>query len=446
MNIILAADGELGLHLTKLLTSEHHNVTVINSDIEILREFDNLYDVLCIEGQSTNIETLKLANISKADLFISVLHEEQPNILSCILAKKIGAKKTVARVSNPRNLFKENKEFYKNMGVDNLVSPEYFAATEIVKTLQHTAAEEIFEFSGGKLSLFIQKLDEKALVLDKSLKEINKNHKNLQFRAVAIKRNDKTIIPSGDNALMLNDVAYIITKPEGVNQIIELGGKISNSVKDVMIVGGGRMGRITALQLEKSANVKLIEKNNNRCHELSDILTNTLIIKGDSRNIDLLEDEKISQTDVFISVTEDSETNVMTCLIAKKLGVKKTVALVENIDYIDVAKRIGIDIVINKKIIAASYIDNFTIGFDVNAIKILYGVDVDVIEIVAKKDSKITKYPLKKMKFPEDAIIGGVVRGDNAFIADGNTHIQENDKVVVFTSPKIVHKVSKFFT
>jgi trk system potassium uptake protein TrkA len=445
MNIILAADGELGLHLTKILTGENHNITVINPEISVLKEFDNLYDVLCIQGESTDIEILKSAHIHKADLLVSVLHEEQPNILTCIMGKKLGAKKTVARVSNPKNLIKEKREFFKEIGVDHIVSPEYYAANEIIKTLKHTTAEELFDFSDGKLSLFIQRLDKKALVLNKSLKEINSTHKNLHFRAVAIKRGDKTIIPSGEQTLQLNDVAYIITKPEGVNQIVELGGKTPNPINDVIIVGGGRIGRITALHLEKTANVKLIEKDPVRCQELSDILSNTLIIKGDSRNIDLLEDEKIAQTDAFISLTEDSETNVMTCLIAKKMGVYRTVALVENIDYIDVAKRIGIDIVINKKIIAASYIDNFTIGFDVNAIKILHGVDVDVIEIVAKEGSKITKAPLKKIIFPEDAIIGGVVRGKDAFIADGNTQIQANDKVVVFTSPQVVHPLSKFF-
>jgi trk system potassium uptake protein TrkA len=445
MNIILAADGELGLHLAKQLSSENHNITVVNDEVKVLREFERQYDVMTILGDATHIQTLRNAKVNNCDLVISVMHEEQPNIVTASLAKRLGAKRTIARITNPENLSRENRQIFNEIGVDHLVSPEQFAAKEIVKLVNQSAADEIFDFSEGKLSLFLLKLDERAQVINKSLREIDQEHKNLHFRAVAIHRKGKTIIPNGDNRFLLGDLAYIITKPEGINQILELGGKKFEPIRNVMIVGGGRIGKMTAMRLENDINVKLVEIDKDRCYKLSDKLDNTLIINGDSRDLSLLEDEGISSMDAFISVTNDSETNLMTCLIAKKYGVKKTMALVENLDYTDIAQNIGIDTVINKKQIAASYIDSFTLGFNVASIKCLHGVDAEVMEVIPKEGSKITKRPLRELKFPSDAIIGGVVRNHRGHIADGNFQVEADDKVVVFTSPSSAPKVNKFF-
>ena len=445
MNIILAADGELGLHLAKQLSSENHNITVINDEITLLREFERHYDVLTVQGDATHIETLRNAKVGQCDLLISVMHEEQPNIITAILSKRLGAKRTIARVSNPENLTRENRQVFNELGIDHLVSPEQFAAKEIVKLIKQSAADEIFDFSEGKLSLFLLKLDERAQVINKSLREIDSEHENLHFRAVAIHRNGKTIIPNGDNRFLLGDLAYIITKPEGINQILQLGGRKLEPMRNIMIVGGGRIGKMTAIRLENSLNVKLVELDKDRCYKLSDVLDNTLIINGDSRDLSLLEDEGIQSMDAFISVTNDSETNLMTCLIAKKYGVKKTIALLENLDYVDIAQNIGVDTIINKKQIAASYIDSFTLGLNISSIKCLHGVNAEVMEVIAKEGSKITKQPLRALKFPSDAIIGGVVRNHRGYIADGEFQVQPDDKVVIFTSPKSAPKVNKYF-
>lgn len=445
MNIIIAGDGEMGLHLATLLSGEDHDITIINSNAQVLEDIGNHADIMTLMGDATHISILKSARINKADIFISVMHIEDPNLVACILAKKLGAKRCIARVSNIENLKKENKKLYRELGIDNLVSPEAIAAKEIVKLIKQTVADEIFDFSEGKLSLFSIKLDARALIINKSLKEIIKERGNLDFRAVAVHRNGKTIIPNGDTRFMIGDIAYIITKPEGIDQIMHMGGRQKETIKNMMIVGGGRIGRNVALNLEKELNIKLLEIDKNRCFELSDILNNTLIINGDSRDLSLLEDENISSMDAFISVTRDSETNILTCLLAKKYGVKKTIALIDNIDFIDVAQNIGIDTIINKKLIAASYIENFTLNAEVEAIKVLSGVDADVLELVAHKGSYVTKRKLSKLNFPEDAIIGGVVRNHNAYIADGEINIQEGDKVVVFTLPSCIKKVSRLF-
>lgn len=445
MNIIIAGDGEMGLHLATLLSGEDHDITFINNSATVLEEVESHADIMTLMGDATRISILNNANVNKTDLFISVMHIEDPNIVACILAKKLGAKKCIARVSNIENLKKENKKLFRQLGIDNLVSPEAIAAKEIIKLIKQSVADEIFDFSEGKLSLFSIKLDIRALIINKSLKEITKEQGNLEFRAVAIHRNGKTIIPNGDTRFIIGDMAYIITKPEGIEQIMQMGGRQKETIEHVMVVGGGRIGRNVALNLERELNIKLLEIDKERCFELNDILNNTLIINGDSRDLSLLEDENISSMDAFVSVTRDSETNILTCLLAKKYGVKKTIALIDNIDFIDVAQNIGIDTIINKKLIAASYIENFTLNAEVEAIKVLSGVDADVIELVAHKNSYITKNKISKLNFPADAIIGGVVRDHDVYIANGNTHIQEGDKVVVFTLPSCIKKVSRLF-
>jgi len=445
MNIIIAGDGELGAYIAKLLAGQNHNITMINPNKDFIEEIDSHLDLLTIVGDATQIEILRGAKANKADLVISVMHEEQPNIVTALIAKKLGAKRTIARVSNIDNLSKENKNFFRELGVDNLISPEYIASEEIVSLLKESAADEIFDFSEGKLSLFSIKLDERAMVINKSLNEIADEHKNLNFRAVAVHRKGKTIIPRGDFRFKTHDLAYIITKPEGFEQIMKMGGREKLDINNIMIVGGGRIGRLAAQRLESEINIKLIEIDKNRCFDLSDVLNDTLILNGDSRDLELLEDEGIASMDAFISVTRDSETNILTCLLAKRLGVKRTIALIDNLDFIDVAQNIGIDTIINKKLIAASYVENFTLGENVSLIKCLSGVDAEVLELIAKEGSYITKKPIHNLRLPEDVIIGGLVRDKKGFIALGSTQIQANDKVVVFTLPSSITKVSKLF-
>jgi len=445
MNIIIAGDGEMGSHLAKLLSGESHNITMINPNKDFIDEMDSNLDIMTLTGYATQVSILKSAGIEKASLFISVMHYEEPNLLACILAKRLGAKRCIARVSNVENLQPEIKKMYNELGVDNLVSPERIASSEIIKLIKHTAADEIFDFSGGKLTLFSLKLDQRALIIDKTLREIALDYGDMGFRAVALHRKGKTIIPNGNTRFMLGDMAYIITKRDGIDKILKMSGRQKETIKNMMIVGGGRIGRNVALNLEEEVNVKLIELDKERCYALSDLLGKTLIIHGDSRDVSLLEDENIQSMDAFVSVTRDSEANILTCLLAKRYGVKKTIALIENIDFIDVAQSIGIDTIINKKLIAASYIENFAIEADVKAIKVLSGVDADVLELEVHENSEVTRSPIFKLKFPEGALIGGIVRGEEAFIADGNFQIENGDKVVVFCLPSSIKKVTKMF-
>lgn len=445
MNIVIAGDGEVGFHLAKLLTDENHDITVVDPHTELLKLIESHTDLMTIAGNSTCISVLERANIKRADLLISVVHDEHINLMTCIIGKKLGAKRTIARVANTEYLLPNTMELFKSLGVDHMVCPELLAAEEVVSLLEQSAATETFRFSNGKLILFLIKLDEQAKVVGKTLDQIASEFPNLNFRAVAIHRNSKTIIPRGNDEFKANDLAYVVSKPDGIKTLMELGGKKPFEIHNVMIVGGGRIGRKTSVALANKYDIKLVELDKERCMLLTDELPDSLIINGDARDIELLRDEGIENMDAFIAVTDNSETNILTCLHARQFGVKKTIALVENIDYIDISQNIGIDTIINKKLITASYIARFTMGSSVASSKVLHGIDAEVFEFIVKPDSPITKKPIRKLKFPDGAIIGGIIRGDESYIAIGNFNIKPGDKVVVFSLPSAIHKVDRFF-
>ncbi len=445
MNIIIAGDGEVGFHLAKMLSGENHNITVVDPHQELLKLIESHTDLLTITGDSASIEVLEQANVKRADLLISVVHDEKINITTCAIGKKLGARRTIARINNVEYLTNENRELMRSLGIDSMVCPERIASKEVVRLIKQPAATEIFDFTNEKLSLILIKLDEKALVLNKTLNQIASENPRLDFRAVAIYRNGKTIIPKGDDMFKLNDMAYVITRPAGIDSLMKLGGKENFDIRNVMIVGGGRIGRTTAQFLEREMNVKLIEIDKDRAFNLIDQLEKTLIINADARDIELLEDEGIHNMDAFIAVTNDYETNILTCLLAQRFGVKRVIPLVENIDYISISKSIGIETVINKKLITASYIAGFTMDAEVRSTKYLSGIDAEVLEFQVKQGAVATKKPIKSLNCPRGSIIGGIVRGEQSYIAIGDFQIKEGDNVVVFALPETISKVQDLF-
>ncbi|MFW5793702.1 MAG: Trk system potassium transporter TrkA [Bacteroidota bacterium] len=445
MNILIAGDNEVALHLAKLFAMENHNTTLICPDKELLKVIETHSDLMTVVGDSTSRKTLLNANIKKSDLLISVLSDGRLNLLTSIMGKQLGAKLSIAKVDNYEYMETDCQLMYSDFGIDYLISSEKIVVKEITNLLKYTAAAEIFDFSDNQLFLMLIRLEKGAPVIGKSLDQIAKEHKKLDYRSVAIHRRSETIIPKGEDVFQENDMAYVVTKTGGIDHLLKLGGKERFEINNIMIIGGGSIGSQTARQLEKQFNVKLFEMNKERSEYLTDMLQNTLIINGDARDINLLEDERIGSMDAFISVTNSSETNILTCLLARKYGVKKTIALVENLDYIEISQNIGIDTIINKKTAIASYIVRFTLKSQVLTTKCLTGIDAEVFEFVARAGSPVTKKPIKKLNFPDKAIIGGIVRDNKGYIAMGDFQIEENDKVVVFALPQAFHKVDKLF-
>jgi trk system potassium uptake protein TrkA len=445
MKIIIAGMGDVGYQLAKQLSSESHDIIAIDMDQHRLSYSDQMADILTIHGSSTSIKTLNEAGISKADLLVAVTSSEEVNIATSILAKKFGAKKTIARISNAEYLDPDVDIKFSEMGIDFMIYPEELAAIETVSLINRTAATDVLEFEGGKLAVIGLRLDKNAPIANKKLAEIAAEFQNTDFRVVAIHRNFRTIIPKGNDRFLANDQVFVITKPEGHEQILKLAGKENLKFDNIMVLGGGKIGRRVASLLSDKMQVKLIESDPDKGFELADQLPNTLIIQGDGRDIDLLAQEGIIDVDAFIAVTEDAETNIISCLLAKHLGVKKVIALVDKVDYIPLTQTIGLDSLINKKLIAANNISRFIHKSDVIVIATLEGIDADVLEFKVQPGSAITKDQISKIDFPKGSIVGGFIRGEEVFIATGETKINAGDKVVVFCLPDIVYKVEKLF-
>ena len=445
MRIIVAGAGEIGSHLAKMLSMEYHEITVISPDEESLERISGESDIITVEGISSSIETLQKARIANADLFIAVNpdSEQDINIVSSILAKKLGAKKVTARINNEEYQKNENRILFTDLGIDSLFYPEKIAATEIVNLLKQNTASEFMNYSHGKLQLIVYKLEECSPMVDRTVAELRERTQNL-FRSVAISRDNKTIIPKSATRFKVGDVVYLVSKKEGMEQALSLSGKSKVSVRNLMILGGGRIGEMVARAMEKQVeNIKLIDINPDKCAHLSEVLDKTLVINGDGRNSDLLMEEGLKDMEAFIAVTSSSETNILSCVVAKRMGISKVIAEVENFEYIKLAEEMGVDSVINKKLITAGKIFRFTLSNKVRSIKVLNGTDAVVLEFIVNTNSKITTGKLKDLHFPEEAIIGGFVRGNESFIADSESTIRPYDQVVVFANPEAVENILK---
>ena len=409
MRIVIAGMGDVGYQLAKQLSNEEHDIIAIDMNQQRLNYSDSMADILTINGSSTNISTLKEARVDKADLFVAVTSYEEINVTSAILAKKLGAKKTIARVGNSEYLDVNAGINFSEIGVDFMIYPEELAAREMVNLILRSAATDVMDFEEGKLSVIGLRLDKDAPVIRKSILEIAKETDTFDFRVVALHRNFRTIIPKGNDRFLPNDQVFVIVKPESNSVVLKLAGKEEIKFDNIMILGGSKIGKRVAELLEDKMTVKLIESDEEKSLVLADSLSKTLVIKGDGRNIDLLAQEGIIDVDAFVAVTEDAETNIITCLMAKHLGVKKVIALVDKVDYIPLTQTIGLDSLINKKLIAANNISRFIRKSEVLAHSTLEGIDADILEFVAQPNSTITKKPIKNLNFPKEAIIGGII-------------------------------------
>ena len=401
--------------------------------------------MLTIEGDVTSFDSLKRGEVQRCDLFMAVGPEENTNILSATLAKQLGAKKAIARIDNDEYLRPNNKEVFINMGIDYLFYPEKVAAQEVITLLGHSSTSEYVDFSGGKLSLVVFRLDASSPLIGHTLIEITRDRENLEYRTVAISRGGRTIIPRGEDFFEEGDTVYVISGRSSVGEVMEFSGRPNIEVKNLMILGGSRIGRRIARELQDEINIKLVDYNPEKAYKLAEMLDKTLVIAEDGRKSEVMIEEGLDKMDAFVALTGRAETNILAAMLAKRMGVKKVIAEIENMNYISLAESIGIDTIINKKLITASSIFRFTMNTDVQAIKCLNGCDAEVLEFIVKPGSPATKGKIKHVNFPREAIVGGIVRGDKALIATGNVEIRAYDRVVVFALPSAIGKVGAFF-
>ncbi len=443
MKVIIAGAGEVGTHLARMLTNENHDIILLDDSTDKLAKISNDVDLLSIQGSAHSFHDLKKTGLSKADLFIAVTPFEERNVLACSMASYLGAHRTIARINNSEYLKDNYKEKLKNMGIDELIYPESLAAKEIIAAVKQTGTRQMIEFSSGKLILLGIKVREDASILNKTFEQIA--NENEHILVVAINRNNITIIPKGSDSIEAGDIVFFITTRAEQQHVFDLTNKKLFGVKNIMFLGGSRIAQKAVEKLGDQYNIKIIESSLEKCEQIADKYANALVINGDGRDLNLLKEEGINKMDAIVATTGNSETNILSCHLAKSFGVRRTVAEVENLAFMGLAEQMDIGTIINKKLNAASYIYRFTLNAAISKVKCLTASDAEVFEFIVKPEAKITEKAIKDLNFPEEAKVGGVIRGENAFIANGLTQIKEGDKVVVFTLPSGIKKIEKFF-
>lgn len=445
MKIVIAGAGEVGTHLAKLLSREEQDITLLDRDRSRLEALDARYNLLTVVGSPVSFSALRAARVEKAELFIAVTPYETDNVVACEIAKSFGAQKTVARIDNYEFMDPANSAFFTRSGINHTIYPEYLAALEIRTALERNWVRNWFELHDGEIIVVGIKLHDNARIAGMQLKEFAATRHN--FHVSAIRRKNETIIPRGDDRLMPNDILYFTTTRDYVDELIDLCGKTRRRIHNIMIMGGSRIAvRLVSLIGSKNYDVKILERDRDKCAYLAERCPEAEIIHGDGRDIEVLRQEGVEATDAFIALSDSSETNILACLSAKEMGVKKTIAEVENIQFISEAENLNIGTIINKKLLASSRIFQILLDSDTNDSRCLALADAEVSEIEAKPRSKITRAPVRDLHLSRDLTIAGLVRNGRGMLVDGSTTICAGDRVVVFCLDGSLHKVERLFS
>ena len=447
MRIIIAGAGEVGLHLSKLLSFESHDITLIDNNDVNLKDGENYLDIKVINGDSSSISTLGQANVKDSDLVIGVTASESINFLTCSLSKQLGAKRTIARITNPE-FISDNSIDFKKLGIDEIISPEHLAANEIKLLVNDSAFTNSHDFEDGELKMMAARIQTDAPFVGKKVQEAASVYPGIKFMPIAIERSgsQSAIIPRGNTLFKKDDHVYFITCDDGVDELYKLMGTKKDKLQNIMILGGGRVGFKVAQELsEEGYSVKLVEINNDKAEKIADQLNNVLVLNLDGTRVDLLSEENLDQMDAFISTTGDSQKNIMSCLMAKSKKIKKTIALVDDSDYFELSESIGVDTLINKKLLAANEIFRFIRKGNILELNKLNNMNAEVLEFLVSSNSKVIGKKIKDINFPRSAIIGGVIRDDKGLIALGDFQIKEGDKVLICSLYEGISKVEKLF-
>ncbi len=458
MKIIIAGAGAVGTHLARLLSKDNMNVILMDSDVEKLSKVNSDLDIMTLPKSPSSIQGLKDADVSNADLFIAVTPHESENLACCMLAKQLGAKRTVARVDNYEYMKPGNQELFKKMGIESLIYPELLASYDIANAAKYSWVRQLWEFNEGDMLLLSVMMhdvnpingkdvsNENNQLVGHTLKQIGVNYGH-NFHVVAIKRNGETVVPYGDEKILPHDLVFFMTTKDGLNSIRHLSGKDDYpNVNHTVIVGGSKLAVRADWALPESYTVKIIEPSPERCIQLGSLTKQrTLVINGEGYDMDLLNDEGFSKLEAFFALTDNDEQNILACVAARRRGVRKTIAQVENIGYIDMAEDLDVGTIINKKVIAASHIYRMLLQGDVDNVKMLTVADADVAEFVVKANSKVTKKPIMELSIPYGVNIGGMIRDGKSMLVSGTTRLQAGDKVVVFCIGNTLKKLDKLF-
>jgi len=447
MRVIVIGAGEVGFDVARMLASEQHDVVIVDRDAERARAVREKLDVMTVVGNGTAADVLEEAGIRKADMLVAVTAIDEVNIIACMLADRLGVGTTIARVRSDELTRTRSVLKTSDFGIDLVIHPEESAANEVVRLIRRASATDLLTFADGRIQLMGIRIDPDLPVIGKTLHELAVEHSNVRFRIMGIARGIRTILPGGNETLQKNDQIFILARPKYMTYLAGMMGKADKRMHHIMILGGTQVGGKVALQLghEKNKKVKLVEPNRARAEQLADDLPGVLVIHGDATDIDLLVQEGLGEMDAFVAVTNDEESNLVTCLMAKHLGVLKTVALLSKGAYIPISQSIGLDAAVSKKLAVSREILRYMRGRHVLSVATIHGLDAEIIEIEAKPRSPVTRAPLKELTLPKGVLVGAVLHKGDIDVATGDTHIRPGDRVIIFTMPQVIGDVEKQF-
>lgn len=448
MKILIAGAGEVGYELGKVLSEEHHDVTILDQRQSCLQRVIQNLDVLTIEGNATSPHSLVEGGAKSADLMIAVTSVDEVNIIASMMAKRLGVNKVIARVRNDELSQSDSPLSPSELGIDVMIHPEEAAASEIHLLVKRASASDIVSLADDRLQLVGLRIEQNSKVIDQPLQELSSEFEELQSRVVAISRRGGTIIPKGSSVLKANDHAFFVTKTEHLKRLIAVTGHDNKALRRVMIAGGSEVGRLLAKKMcedKQKWEIKLIEPNEEIATRIANSNRDILVLHGNPTDPNLLVIEGVQEMDAFISVTDDEESNIISCLMAKHLEVKKTVALVSKTQYVPLSQTIGIDAIVNVKASASDEIHRQIRQGMMLTVKALQGIKAEIIEVVAGKNCKMLDIPIRDLSLPEGAVLGGILHDGNVEIAVGDSIIRKDDRVIILALPRAIEKVDKLF-
>lgn len=449
MRIVVIGAGEVGFDVARMLSEEQHDVFVVDNDADVLQRVHRKLDVMTVQGNGTSASVLEDARIHEANMVVAVTAVDEVNLVACMMADRLGVPTTIARTRTSEAEREQSVLSTKDFGIDLAIHPEEAAAAEVVRLIQRASASEVLTFCNGNLQLLGMRIDPGSEVVGVSMKELIEMESEVDFRVKAIMRNHITILPDGAERIQPDDHLFIMTHPSCVSSVTKLLGKKDVRIRHIMIAGGNRVGRSTARRIVKECpdcRIKLVEPDADRAAQLAAELPDVLVLQGDTTDVELLVEEGLKNMDAFVAVSDKEEANLVTCLMAKEYGVHKTVAQLSKVAYIPMSEQLGLDAAISTKLAVSQEVQRFFRGQHVLSVATVHGLNAEILEAYASPGAPITRAPLHALDLPDDMLVAAVnPENGSTEIATGDTHIQANDRVIVFVLPTSAHRIEKLF-
>lgn len=443
MKILIAGDGETGTHLAQMLSVEGQDVTLLGSDRDRLQELDSTSNFMTGVGEATSVSSLEECGVSGAGLFVAVTPDENINIVACELAKGCGARRCVARVDSPQYGSPDVMVMLRERGVDQTICPERMVAENALHFIRHNWATEWFRMHNGKLLVVGVRISKGDAFEGHTLREIGAAPRF--FHVAVIKRGGNAVIPRGDDRVLAGDTLYISLLPSEVNRLHDLCGGNSLKIGKIMITGAGRVTENLLRLMESRGGVTVIDPDRERCRDMAFMFPDAVIVNARSNDVVTMKDEGVEGCDMFLALTGSSEANIVSCMVAREHGVRKTLARIEEFQYMEEAESLAIDKIVNKKQLNTGMVMNMLLDSEMATTQCLATDKAEVTVMVAGEDSKIVSRPICELKLPGELTIAGLVRDGEGQLVEGRTHIRPGDHVVVFFLTGSLQKVKKLF-